>query len=203
MPDLIKLYIRQCLIGFGLAAAFVALLLAFNVQNLWSLISGSDVGLLAAFMLWFFNGIVFAGVQFGVYVTLNASDDTLDGRGHQPVIIPRQVGHSLETAGNENTIFHPGRTELGPRWRLIIACKKHEAENYKNHPGQRKLNQRSFSPILGGLGLFLQPQPCGISQKGKQKQNEMRKNNSEHYPYTVSNRERRMPAVTPQIYRLP
>ena len=81
MPDLIKLYIRQCLIGFGLAAAFVALLLAFNVQNLWSLISGSDVGLLAAFMLWFFNGIVFSGVQFGVYVTLNASDDTLDGRG--------------------------------------------------------------------------------------------------------------------------
>ena len=81
MPDLIKLYIRQCLIGFAIAAVFVAMLLAFNVQNLWSLISGSDVGLLATFMLWFFNGIVFAGVQFSVHVMLMARDEDTDRRG--------------------------------------------------------------------------------------------------------------------------
>ena len=66
-------------IGFGIAAVFVAMLLVFDVQNLWSLISGSDVGLLAVFMLWFFNGIVFAGVQFGIYVMLMAETENTDG----------------------------------------------------------------------------------------------------------------------------
>ena len=73
MPDLLKLYLRQCAIGFGIAAVFVALLLVFNVANLWGLISGSNVGLLAAFMLWFFNGIVFAGVQFA-YVIMSMAE---------------------------------------------------------------------------------------------------------------------------------
>lgn len=75
MPELIKLYVRQSLIGFAIAAGFVALLLSYNVLNLWTLVSGSDVGLLAVFLLWFFNGIVFAGVQFGVRLTLMAEDD--------------------------------------------------------------------------------------------------------------------------------
>ena len=30
MPDLLKLYLRQCLIGFGIAAVFVALLLGIS-----------------------------------------------------------------------------------------------------------------------------------------------------------------------------
>lgn len=82
MPELIKLYLRQCAIGFGVAAVFVALLLAFNVVNLWGLVSGSDVGILAVFMLWFFNGIVFAGVQFGIYVmSMAEKEDTGTGRG--------------------------------------------------------------------------------------------------------------------------
>lgn len=82
MPELIKLYMRQCAIGFGVAAVFVALLLAFNVVNLWGLVKGSDVGLLAVFMLWFFNGIVFAGVQFGIYVmSMAETEDTGAGRG--------------------------------------------------------------------------------------------------------------------------
>ncbi len=81
MPDLLKLYLRQCMIGFGIAAVFVALLLTFNVANLWALISGSDVGLLAVFMLWFFNGIVFAGVQFSIYVMSMAEREDRDG-GH-------------------------------------------------------------------------------------------------------------------------
>jgi predicted branched-subunit amino acid permease len=68
MPDLIKLYIRQCAIGFALAAVFVGLLFAFNVGNLWHLVTHSDAGLIAAAMLWVANGIVFAGVQFGISV---------------------------------------------------------------------------------------------------------------------------------------
>ncbi len=68
MPKLVRLYIRHVLIGFAIAAAFVAMLLWFNVMNLWHLVSTSDVGLLAVIVLWFAHGIVFAGVQFGLAV---------------------------------------------------------------------------------------------------------------------------------------
>ena len=39
MPELIKLYIRNVAIGFCLAAVFVAMLLWFDVQGLWHLVS--------------------------------------------------------------------------------------------------------------------------------------------------------------------
>lgn len=82
-----KFYLRHCLIGFALAAVFVVALLWLNVGNLWSLISTSDVGWLAAFLLWFFNGIVFAGAQTGVAVMTMAedSDDTPKGGLGDPV----------------------------------------------------------------------------------------------------------------------
>lgn len=68
MPELVKLYIRQVAIGFGIAAVFVALLLGLNVANLRSLILNSSSGPLALFLLFFFNGIVFAGVQFAIAI---------------------------------------------------------------------------------------------------------------------------------------
>lgn len=95
MPKLISLYIRHVLIGFGLAAVFVAALLWFDVAHLWHLVSTSDIGFLAVFLLWFSNGIVFAGVQFGIAVT--RMSDPEDGSGgrreprkpmHQPVPVP-------------------------------------------------------------------------------------------------------------------
>ncbi len=68
MPKLVKLYIRQSLIGFGVAGLFVAGLFYFNVANLWHLVTHSEDGLLAAVLLFVFNGIVFSGVQFGIAV---------------------------------------------------------------------------------------------------------------------------------------
>ena len=68
MPDLIKMYIRQCAIGFAISAVFVGMLLYFNVGTLWHLVTHSDVGALAVILLWVFNGIVFAGVQFGIAI---------------------------------------------------------------------------------------------------------------------------------------
>ncbi|MDJ0821305.1 MAG: hypothetical protein QNJ09_05755 [Paracoccaceae bacterium] len=91
MPKLVRLYIRQVLIGFGLSAAFVALLLYANVANLWHLVSGSDVGLLAVFLLWLFNGIVFAGVQFGISIMRMAEDDTPKGGKRAPRVTSRPV----------------------------------------------------------------------------------------------------------------
>lgn len=84
MPKLIRLYIINVLIGFAIAAAFVAMLLWFNIANLWSLVSNSDAGLLAVFILWFANGIVFAGVQFAIAV-MRLKDDTPKRHGGRPI----------------------------------------------------------------------------------------------------------------------
>lgn len=86
MPRIARFYIRNCLIGFGWAGVFVALLLWFDIAGLWSLISGSDVGVMAGFLLFFFNGIVFAGAQCSVAIMLMATgaDDGPSG-GHGSV----------------------------------------------------------------------------------------------------------------------
>jgi hypothetical protein len=95
MPDLIRLYITQAAIGFAISAVVVAGLLWFNVANLGHLVAQSDVGWLAAFLLWLFNGIVFAGVQFAIAIMGMADDDDDDDEGghyaHDPVAIPVPV----------------------------------------------------------------------------------------------------------------
>ena len=80
MPDLIKLYIRSAIMGFGLAALFVAILLALDVAHLRRLVLESDMAFVAVGMLWFLNGIVFAGVQFGWAVMQLAEDSGSGGR---------------------------------------------------------------------------------------------------------------------------
>ncbi|WP_296764554.1 hypothetical protein [Sediminimonas sp.] len=80
MPKLIRLYITHVIIGYAIAAAFVAMLLYFNVANLWHLVTHSDVGLLAVFILWLSNGFVFAGVQFAIAV-MNLKDSDDDDHG--------------------------------------------------------------------------------------------------------------------------
>jgi hypothetical protein len=83
MPQIARFYIRHCLIGFFWAGVFVAALLWWDVARLWTLISGSDVGLLALVLLFVFNGIVFAGVQFGIAIMALAErdDGPRGGRG--------------------------------------------------------------------------------------------------------------------------
>ncbi len=84
MPKLIRLYIRNVAIGFAISAGFVAVLLWLNVMNLWHLVTTSDAGLLVVFMLWFMNGIVFAGVQFAWAIMALAKPRDND-RGGTPV----------------------------------------------------------------------------------------------------------------------
>jgi predicted branched-subunit amino acid permease len=91
MPDLVKMYIRQCAIGFALSAVFVGLLLYFNVVNLWHLVTHTDVGFLAVFLMWLFNGIVFAGVQFGIAIMLMKYDDDDVHRGRPIGLTPIRV----------------------------------------------------------------------------------------------------------------
>lgn len=68
MPELVRCYIRQCLIGFAIAAVFVALLLGMDLGGLRGLILATSGGWIALFMLWFANGLVFAGVQFAITI---------------------------------------------------------------------------------------------------------------------------------------
>ncbi|NCO21566.1 MAG: hypothetical protein GW905_06085 [Rhodobacterales bacterium] len=94
MSEIIRFYIRNCLIGFAVAALFVALLLWFDVAHLWTLISHSDIGILATALLVFFNGIVFAGAQCGVAIMLMTESEDGSGGGtgvaqmSQPSVVP-------------------------------------------------------------------------------------------------------------------
>jgi hypothetical protein len=86
MPELIKLYIRSCLIGFGIAAIFVAAIVCLDVANLGHLVFQSSDGVLAVVVLWVLNGIVFAGVQFGIAIMQLADDTPTKGRGFGVVL---------------------------------------------------------------------------------------------------------------------
>lgn len=96
MPNLVRLYIRQTLIGFAIAVAFVAMLLWFNVANLWHLVTATPEGPLAVFLLVMFHGIVFSGVQFGISVMRMAERKDGGDRGtrapqHATVPVPVRV----------------------------------------------------------------------------------------------------------------
>ncbi|KFE33635.1 hypothetical protein [Thioclava atlantica] len=86
MPELVRLYIKNVFIGFGIALAFVGLLLGLNVGNLWHLVSTSDVGFIAVLLLVVFNTIVFSGVQFAIAVMRMAEDDEDAGGGKRDAI---------------------------------------------------------------------------------------------------------------------
>ena len=86
MPELVRLYIKNVVIGFGLSVVFVGALLYTNVANLWHLVSTSNVGWIAVVMLVFFNGVVFAGVQFAITIMrMEGRDDEPKGGRRAPV----------------------------------------------------------------------------------------------------------------------
>ncbi|MEO0904874.1 MAG: hypothetical protein AAFX89_08925 [Pseudomonadota bacterium] len=92
-PNLMRLYLRHCAVGFALSAVFVALILWRDVAGLGSLIAGSNIGWLAVFLLWFFNGTIFGSVQFAIVIMSQADydDDDDDLRGPLiPIPVPHQ-----------------------------------------------------------------------------------------------------------------
>ena len=68
MPKLVRLYIVNVIIGFGIAAIFLAGLLALDVAGLGHLVMHTQGGWLAGVMILVFSGTIFAGVQFGIAV---------------------------------------------------------------------------------------------------------------------------------------
>lgn len=99
MPDLVRLYIRNVLVGFVLSAVFVGALLGLNVANLWHLISTSPMGWVAGLMLFVFNGIVFAGVQFAIVIMRMADNGGGSSRGRRIPVGPAVPMLAHATAG--------------------------------------------------------------------------------------------------------
>lgn len=91
MPALVRMYIRHTLIGFVLAAVFVALLFWFDVAGLWHLVTHTEGGWIAAGLLVMFNGIVFSGAQFGIAVMSMAQDEDGGGSGRRAAAMPDAV----------------------------------------------------------------------------------------------------------------
>ena len=78
MPKLIKVYLQQIAIGFALSAVFTIILVTMNVGNLGHLVLNTSDGYLGAFLIFFFNGLVFAGVQFAIKIMGMGSNDDDD-----------------------------------------------------------------------------------------------------------------------------
>ncbi len=90
MPRLIKLYIVNVAIGFVLSAVFLGMVLAFDVAGLRHLILQTPTGWMAGAMVFFSNGIVFAGVQFAIAVMSLAERDE-GPRGGLRALVPVRV----------------------------------------------------------------------------------------------------------------
>ncbi|MFN4131133.1 MAG: hypothetical protein ACK4GC_15155 [Paracoccaceae bacterium] len=104
MPKLIRLYIVNVAIGFGIAVAFVAGLVWLDVAGLQRLILHAPMGWVAALMLVMFNGVVFAGVQFGIAIMRMAEPEDTPPRGPRVRLDPIPA-HSTAPSGR-----HAGTT---------------------------------------------------------------------------------------------
>ena len=99
MPRIMRLFIIQSLSGFGIAAAFTALLLWLNFGNSAYLVQNTDVGPLAVVLFWLFNGLVFGAVQFGVSL-MSLRDDAPPSRG---------PGQRVAVTAQAQSAQHPSR----------------------------------------------------------------------------------------------
>lgn len=93
MPKLVRLYIVNIAIGFGLSAVFLGVLLGLDVAGLRHLILETEMGWLAGLMIFVFSGSIFAGVQFGIAVMGLADryDTPRGGLRQQAALVPVRV----------------------------------------------------------------------------------------------------------------
>lgn len=97
MPKLIRLYIVNVAIGFGLSVAFVAGLVWLDVAGLRHLIVQSPMGWVAAIMMVMVNGVVFGGVQFAIAVMRMADQPDVPPGGTRARLVPVPVRASVTT----------------------------------------------------------------------------------------------------------
>lgn len=93
MPKLVRLYIKHCLIGFAIAAGFVALVLGLDLANLRHLVFATSGGWIALVILFICSGTIFAGVQFAYAIMSLADKDEppVGGLRQHAAMIPVRV----------------------------------------------------------------------------------------------------------------
>lgn len=106
MPDHIKLILRHAAFGGVIAAVFVGLLLAFNVANLWHLVTHSTGGILALGVMFAFFWITFGSVQIGIRIMMMAEDEGRGGGTRAPQAVADLVPVRVH-ADDASRIRHP------------------------------------------------------------------------------------------------
>lgn len=93
MPKLVRLYIVNVAIGFGLSVVFLGGILWMDVGGLRHLILDTPLGYVAGAMMIVANGIIFAGAQFAIAVMRLAEPEDRGPRGgtRAPTLIPVRV----------------------------------------------------------------------------------------------------------------
>jgi len=92
MPDHIRLILRHAFFGFLIALSFVAMLLYFNVANLWHLVTHTAEGPIAVSMLVVFCTITFGSVQIGFRImTMGEADDDDQGGKRDAAFTPDAI----------------------------------------------------------------------------------------------------------------
>jgi len=92
LPVAVRFMLQHGAIGFGIAAVFVALLMATDMAGLGTLLRGADSAPLPALLLWFFCGLTFGSVQIGAAVMLMDTDDQPPAGGTRaPILVPIPV----------------------------------------------------------------------------------------------------------------
>lgn len=87
MPDHIRMILKHGLIGFGISVSFTAMILAFNVGNLWHLVTNTAEGPVAVAMLVMFGTVTFGSAQIG-YMIMSMGEDEDDGQGGKRDALP-------------------------------------------------------------------------------------------------------------------
>ncbi len=87
MPVHIRLILKHAIIGFCISVAFTAMILAFNIGNLWHLVTNTADGPIAVIMLVVFGTITFGSVQIG-YAIMTMTDADDDPKGGKRDTVP-------------------------------------------------------------------------------------------------------------------
>lgn len=101
MPRLVKMYLVNVAVGFGIAGLFMAILLGFDVAGIGRLVMETQQGWIAGLMLFMASGTLFAGVQFALRVMALAESDDHTPRGglRQHAMVPVPVRVTARRAG--------------------------------------------------------------------------------------------------------
>lgn len=92
MPELVRLYIRNIVIGVLLSVVFTTALIALDVAHLRHLVMATQGGFIAIGLLLLFNALVFAGVQFAIAVMRMGDRPRKPGGGlRAPAVMGRPV----------------------------------------------------------------------------------------------------------------